>query len=168
MSSAVRGRPLPPEPCHCLSSLMTRIPRNTTARSRNKCCRRKSINITYLCARLCVCLCGCRCTGAFVCLRVCSLTYPPCNAPPYCHLRLLWLYHLYRYILINDMIFGKRYHTASLNDCDDDDDDDDDDDENGDDDDDKYNESITILMMVIMMTNLVIIMLVMMTMTVMY
>ena len=43
-----------------------------------------------------------------MCLRVCNLTYPACNAyAPYWNLRLLWL-HIFRHYLINDKIFGKK------------------------------------------------------------
>ena len=62
----------------------------------------KAINITYLCA------CGWVGVGerARVCLRACSLTYETCNAPPYCHLRPLWLHNIFRHYLINDMTLG--------------------------------------------------------------
>jgi hypothetical protein len=49
---------------------------------------------------------GCTCSG--MCFLVCSLTYPPCNPPPYCHLRPLWLHHIFRHYLINGTIFGKK------------------------------------------------------------
>ena len=55
------------------------------------------------------CACGwCRCTDAGVCLGACSLTNPPCNAPPYCHLRLLWLHHISRHYLVTGTIFGNK------------------------------------------------------------
>jgi hypothetical protein len=34
----------------------------------------------FMCVRVCMLACGCGCTGAGVCLRSCSLTYPACNA----------------------------------------------------------------------------------------
>ena len=48
------------------------------------------------------------CTGGGVgeCLSACSLNYPACNAPPYCHLRPLWLHHIFRHYPINGTIFG--------------------------------------------------------------
>ena len=52
-------------------------------------------------------MCVCKCTGAHVCLRACSRTNPARNAPPYCHLRPLWLHHIFRHYLTNGMIFGK-------------------------------------------------------------
>ena len=45
---------------------------------------------------------------ACVCVHRCSLTYPARKAPPYCHLRPLWLHHIFRHYLINGTIFGKR------------------------------------------------------------
>ena len=53
-------------------------------------------------------LCARRCTGAGVRMRACSLNYPAFNAPPYCHLRPLWLHHIFRHYLITDTILGKR------------------------------------------------------------
>jgi hypothetical protein len=73
-------------------------------------------NMTLRCFRVtiidsseCVCVrvSGCGCTGAGVCLRASSLTIPAINAPPYCHLRPLWLHHIFRLYLINGTIFGK-------------------------------------------------------------
>ena len=50
-----------------------------------------------------------KCTGAGVCLRACSPTYLPRNEyAPYCHLRPLWLQHIFHYIYINGTIFGKK------------------------------------------------------------
>jgi hypothetical protein len=47
--------------------------------------------------------------GVVVCLRACSLTYPACKThAPYCHLRPLWIQHIFRHYLINGTIFGKR------------------------------------------------------------
>ena len=77
----------------------------------------KILSDTYLCvcvyalARVRECVRGCawvgRCTGAGVCLRACSVTYPVCHAQaPYC-LRPLWIHHIFRHYLINGMIFGK-------------------------------------------------------------
>ena len=48
------------------------------------------------------------CAGAGVSLRVCSLNYTECHAPPYCHLWPLWLHHISRHYLINGMIFEKK------------------------------------------------------------
>ena len=67
--------------------------RNNEARSRNHCCRGNAVSV-------------CTCSG--LCLRACSLTNPACNAPPYCHLRPLWLHQLFRHYLINGMIFGEK------------------------------------------------------------
>ena len=58
-----------------------------------------------------VCVCaraweGCGCTSA--CLRACGLNYLACNAPPYCHLRPLWLHHICPPYFINGTIFGKK------------------------------------------------------------
>ena len=36
----------------------------------------------------------CGCTGAGGCLRACSHINPTCNAPPYCHLRSLFLHRI--------------------------------------------------------------------------
>ena len=84
--------------------------RNIEAPSRNHCCWGKSVRITYVCvfarAPECVCVWGGGLTG--VCVRACSLTIPACKAPPYCHLRPLWLHHICRHYLIKDAIFGKR------------------------------------------------------------
>jgi hypothetical protein len=55
--------------------------------------------------RECARVCG-ECTGASFCLRMCSLTNPACNAPPYCHLRPLWLHHFSQNHLKNCRIFG--------------------------------------------------------------
>jgi hypothetical protein len=76
--------------------------RNIEACSRNHSSREKAISITYLC------MCVCVCTGAGVCLRACSLTPPACNAPPYCHLRPLWLHHIFRHYLTNGTNFGEK------------------------------------------------------------
>jgi hypothetical protein len=60
----------------------------------------------------CVCVFGgggCGATGAGVCLRACSITYPVCHAQaPYCHLRPLRLHKIFRHYLITDTIFGKK------------------------------------------------------------
>jgi hypothetical protein len=40
--------------------------------------------------------------------RACRLTNLACNAPPYCHLRPLWLRNFFRPYLINGTIFGKK------------------------------------------------------------
>ena len=78
---------------------------NTEARSRNYCCRSGAISLTYfcVCARAGV---GSTCTGVY--LRACNLTNPACNAPPYCHLRLLWLSLIFQGFLTNGTIFGKK------------------------------------------------------------
>ena len=57
---------------------------------------------------MCVCVCMGGGTGADVCLRAYRLIYPARNAPPYCHLRLLWFHHTFRHYLINATIFGKK------------------------------------------------------------
>jgi hypothetical protein len=41
-------------------------------------------------------------------MRACSLNYLACKEPPYCHLRFLCLYHIFRHYLINGKIFGKK------------------------------------------------------------
>jgi hypothetical protein len=38
----------------------------------------------------------------------CSLPYPACNTPPYCHLRPVWLHHIFRRYLINGTILGEK------------------------------------------------------------
>ena len=62
-------------------------------------------------------VCVCVYVGGWVAGRVgvctyvyaCSLAYPACNAyAPYCHLRPLWLYHIFRHYLINGTIFWKK------------------------------------------------------------
>ena len=45
---------------------------------------------------------------ASVCLRACSLNHSAFNAPPYFHLRSLWVCHIFRHYLINGTIFGKK------------------------------------------------------------
>ena len=62
----------------------------------------------FVCVRACVCGCGYKGTGASVCSHASSLTNPACNAPPYCHLRPLWLHHIFPYYLINGTTFGKK------------------------------------------------------------
>ena len=49
-----------------------------------------------------------RVQGVGVCFRACRLTNPGCNAPPYSHLRPLWLHHIFRHYSINGTIFGKK------------------------------------------------------------
>ena len=51
---------------------------------------------------------GCGCTRAGVSLRSCSLNYPAWNAPPYCHLRPLCLYHIFRHFLIKARFSEKK------------------------------------------------------------
>jgi hypothetical protein len=53
-------------------------------------------------------VCGYGCTGANVCLRAYSLTNPACNTPPYCHLRPLWLHHIFRNYLTNGKTFWEK------------------------------------------------------------
>jgi hypothetical protein len=60
----------------------------------------------FLCVCVCVCVCVCGCAG--VCVHACSHTSPAGNAPPYCHLRPLWLHHIFRHYLLNGTVFGKR------------------------------------------------------------
>ena len=78
---------------------------NYEASSRKHCCSGKAIRITRAC--MCVCVCVEGCTSVGVCLQVCSLNYPACNKPPYCHQRSLWLHHILHY-LINATIFGGK------------------------------------------------------------
>jgi hypothetical protein len=93
------------------------VKRNIEARSRNHCCRGKATSITYFCvcvwarARgrvfLCVRVCWCGCTGEGVYFRGCSPSYSARNThAPCCHLRFLWLHHMF--YLINGTIFGKQ------------------------------------------------------------
>ena len=54
------------------------------------------MSITY-----CECVC--------VCVFVCGLRYPACNArAQYCHLRPVWLYHIFLHYLIKGMIFEEK------------------------------------------------------------
>ena len=48
--------------------------------------------------------------GTGVCLHACSLTNPACNAPPYYHLRPVWLRYIFLTLsyLINGTIFGEN------------------------------------------------------------
>jgi hypothetical protein len=47
--------------------------------------------------------------GVGLCLLSCSLTYPACKAhAPYCHLRPLWLHHIFPHFLINGTNFRKK------------------------------------------------------------
>ena len=66
----------------------------TLARSRNHYCSVKT-TIIHISARVR----ACGCTGAGLCLRTCNFNYPARNAPPYCHLRPLWLHHIFRHYL---------------------------------------------------------------------
>ena len=65
--------------------------------------------VLHICVRFCVCVCmrarGCGFRG--VCLRACSLTYPACNAPPYCQLQSPWLHHIFGHTVINSTTVGK-------------------------------------------------------------
>jgi hypothetical protein len=70
----------------------------TLARSRNHYCSVKTIIHISADARACVRACGC--TGAGLCLRTCNFNYPARNAPPYCHLRPLWLHQIFRHYLM--------------------------------------------------------------------
>jgi hypothetical protein len=90
--------------------------RNIEARSCNQFFCGKAVSITY---SVCVCECvrmhSCVCVGMGVghgrwclCLRACSLSNPARNAPPYSHLRPLWLHLVFRHYLINGTIFGKK------------------------------------------------------------
>ena len=84
------------------------VQRNTEARSRKHCCRKKVVRLTYFCVCVCMCtrecVCGSGCTGTGVCLRARSLTTLARNAPPYSHLRPLSLHHIFRRYLINGTI----------------------------------------------------------------
>ena len=74
--------------------------------------KQKSLHISVcVCVLACLCLCvcsGCGWTEAGVFLCACSLTNPAYNAPPYCHLRPLWLHHVFPRYLINGTIFGRK------------------------------------------------------------
>jgi hypothetical protein len=92
--------------------------RHIKARSRNHFCRGKEVSIIYFC----VCVCGagarefdCVCVRVWMgvhgrgrVLQACSLTNQARNAPPYYHLRPLWLHHIFQHCLINGIIFGKK------------------------------------------------------------
>ena len=85
---------------------------------------KSSTFFTFLCVRVCECARACArsrerqiaCVRvdvgvgarALACAGTCSLSNPACNAPPFCHLRPLWLHHIYRHYLINGTIFGKK------------------------------------------------------------
>ena len=46
---------------------------------------------------------------------VCNHRYPACNAhASYCHLRPVWLYHIFSYILINGTICGKYINERKM------------------------------------------------------
>ena len=78
------------------------VQRHSEARSRNRCCRGKAISFTFVCV-----LRGC--TVAGICLRVCNLNYPACNAhAPDCHLQPLWLHHIFRHYVIYGTILGNK------------------------------------------------------------
>ena len=81
------------------------VKRNTQALARNYCCRAKAMSIIYLCARARACVSG----RVGMCVRVCSLAYPACNAyAPYCDVICgLCLHDIFRHYLINGTIFGK-------------------------------------------------------------
>jgi hypothetical protein len=57
--------------------------------------------------RISVCVCVC------VCLLACSLTNPACNAPPYCHLRPLWLHYIFFIIISQTEWFSKKKKKAA-------------------------------------------------------
>ena len=63
----------------------------------------KAVSLTYFC--VCVCVGGC--TSGGVCLRVCSLTNPECNEPPYCHLGPLRLNQIFWHYLIKGTALRK-------------------------------------------------------------
>ena len=66
----------------------------STMQRRNHCCSERAITITYFCMSMC--------------LRVCSLTYPACNAlAPYC-LWPLGPQESFRHYLINGTIFWEK------------------------------------------------------------
>ena len=66
-------------------------------------CKRESA-----CVRARVCVVG-GFTAAGVCLPLCSLTNPTCNAPPFRHLQSLWLHRTFRHYLINGTISEKKF-----------------------------------------------------------
>jgi hypothetical protein len=68
-------------------------PCNIEALLRSHCFCGKAKNITYFC---CVCVCVCTIAGPGECLRAFILNYPAWSVPPYCHLRPLWLHHIFR------------------------------------------------------------------------
>jgi hypothetical protein len=84
--------------------------------------KKQCLTYSYVCAHarvgecvrtsVCVCVCVWVGVGGYtdtgVCLRACSLTNPICNAPPYCHLRSLWLHQDFGHYLTNGKIFGKK------------------------------------------------------------
>ena len=63
--------------------------RNTEKHERHHCYLGRAMSITHF--RACVCL-----------------RNPVCTTLPYCHLRPLWLHHVFRHYLINGTIFGKK------------------------------------------------------------
>ena len=63
---------------------------------------------TCVCACVGVRVCVCGCTGSGVCLQACSFTYPSCNVQSYCHVRPLWLHHIFGHYLTNGINFGKK------------------------------------------------------------
>jgi hypothetical protein len=76
---------------------------NNKVRSRNHYCRERVVSIAYFC------VCMRACTRAGVCLNACSLNNPARNAPPYYHLRFLWLHYIFWHYLINGTIFVKKF-----------------------------------------------------------
>jgi hypothetical protein len=81
---------------------------NAEARSRNHCYHGKALSLTYFCVCVCVCVVVGARARAYACsVYACSVTNPACNAPPYCRLWPLWLYHIFRHYLINGTILAK-------------------------------------------------------------
>ena len=75
--------------------------------------------VLHTCVCVCVCVCVCarararehacvRVQASGLCLHVCSLTYPECNAHAPYFLRSLWLHCIFRHYIINGTIFGKK------------------------------------------------------------
>ena len=93
--------------CRCKITLR-RVYETVAAVERNK-------YYIFLCACVCAvgwvreCACMRECTDAGVCFRACSLANSAYNAhAPYCHLRPVWLHHIFPHYLINGTISWKK------------------------------------------------------------
>jgi hypothetical protein len=94
------------------------------ANRRKLLCSHRIYSLKCACACVRVYVCGvcilCACVRVYVCVRVvcvrarararvCSLSYPACNAhAPYCHLWSPRLYSIFPLFLINGKIFGEK------------------------------------------------------------